>query len=128
MRAPAVCLMSVALLAPAAIASPAAETLEVRLSNFRFLPRMPTLEHGRGYTLRLVNASGGSHDFSAPGFFAAARIDPADAALVADGKVEVPGGATSTIHLTAPAAGSYRLKCTHGLHRLMGMKGEIQVR
>jgi len=128
MRALAVCLMSVALLAPAAIASPAAETLEVRLSKFRFSPRMPTLEHGRRYTLRLVNASGGSHDFSAPGFFAAARIDPADAALVADGKVEVPGGATRTIHLTAPAAGTYRLKCTHGLHGLMGMKGEIQVR
>ena len=58
--------------------------------------------------------------------FAAARIEPADAALVEDGEIEVPGKSTRTVHLV-PAAGTYRLTCTHTLHALLGMRGSIVV-
>ena len=106
-------------------AQPAVVT--VRLSNFSFTPNSIQLGAGAPATLILQNASHGGHNFSAPEFFAAARIDPKSAALVRNGTVEVPGGGAVNVSLV-PAAGSYRLKCTHTLHSTFGMKGTILVR
>src|SRR5688572_11331581 len=61
---------------PAAPQAPAA--VNVQLSNFKFTPRTIVLDHGRPYALRLYNASGGGHDFTAREFFAAASIAPGD--------------------------------------------------
>jgi plastocyanin len=74
----------------------------------------------------LENVASGGHDFAAPDFFAASLIRPNDAALVAGGNVEVPGSASRTVHLV-PAAGEYRLVCTHAGHALLGMTGRIVV-
>ena len=98
----------------------------VTLSNFDFTPHELHLRAGQPVALVLANVASGGHDFSAPEFFAAARIEPADAALVSRGEVDVPGGATRTIHLV-PAAGSYKLTCTHTMHAMFGMKGTIVV-
>lgn len=98
----------------------------VELSNFDFAPREIHLHAGRQTTLVLSNTASGGHNFAAREFFAAARVDPADAALVVNGKVEVPRNSTRTIHLV-PAAGTYRLTCTHTLHAMFGMKGRIVV-
>ena len=46
------------------------------------------LRAGRPYRLEVHNAASGGHDFTAPEFFAAARIAPADAAKVAGGLVQ----------------------------------------
>jgi uncharacterized cupredoxin-like copper-binding protein len=100
----------------------------VQLSNFKFTPRTLVLDHGRAYVLRLSNASNGGHDFSAPAFFAAAAIAPNDRRWVVDGEVEVPPGQTREIRLTAPAAGRYKLRCTHTFHKAFGMSGTITVR
>ncbi len=121
----AVSLLALAL-PPAAAQAPA--TVEVRLSNFNFTPETIILDHGRPYTLRLVNIADGGHDFSAPVFFAAASVAPDDRRWVTEGKVEVAPGQVREIHLTAPAAGSYKLKCTHTFHKMMGMSGTIVVR
>jgi plastocyanin len=98
----------------------------VQLSNFSFTPNTVQLRAGSPVTLRLQNASHGGHNFSAPQFFAAAKLDPKSAALVRGGSVEIPGGRTVNVTLV-PAAGRYRLKCTHTLHSTFGMKGTILV-
>jgi plastocyanin len=111
--------------AAAAPAQPA--VVAVELSNFSFSPASVQLRAGVPATLQLHNASGGGHNFSAPGFFAAARLDPRSAALVRNGRVEVPADGTVKLALV-PAAGRYKLRCTHTLHSAFGMKGFILVR
>ena len=99
----------------------------VNLANFSFTPMTIQLQAGVPTVLRLRNSSSGGHSFTAPQFFAAARIQPQSAALVQKGKVEIPGGASVDIALI-PAAGQYQLKCSHPFHAAFGMKGTIIVR
>ena len=110
-----------------ALAQPS-PTIMVQMANFKFTPENIVMDHGQSYVLRLTNVAGGGHDFTAPGFFAAASVAAADRRLIADGEVEVPAGRTIEIHLTAPAAGRYKLKCSHTFHKMLGMSGEIVVR
>ena len=112
--------------APLSPAEPA-QPITVALANFDFTPSTITMVHGRAYALTLTNTAGGGHNFAAPAFFTAAKIAPADRARVADGTVEVAGGQSVTIHLTAPAAGRYKVRCTHAFHTIFGMKGAIVV-
>lgn len=111
---------------PAAAQFEGAAEQRVELSSFGFAPRELHLHAGQPYTLVLTNTASGGHDFSAPEFFAAARVQPGDAALIEDGEIEVPARSTRTVHLI-PAAGSYKLTCTHTAHALLGMKGRIIV-
>jgi uncharacterized cupredoxin-like copper-binding protein len=103
-------------------------TIQVQLANFKFTPSTIAFEHGRPYVLRLVNASSGGHDFTAPAFFAAVTVAPTDRRWIQEGEIEVPAGQVREIHLTAPAAGTYKLKCTHSFHKMFGMSGRIIVR
>ncbi len=112
--------------APAAAQFQSAAEQRVELASFDFSPREIHLRAGQPYKLVLTNLSSGGHDFSAPEFFSAARIAPDDAALVDDGEVEVPARATRRVTLV-PAAGTYKLTCTHFGHALLGMKGKIVV-
>ena len=125
MRILALAALSLALPGAAQPAAPP-ETVQVRLSSFDFTPASLRLRAGVPILLRLENSSGGGHNFSAPQFFAAARIEPADAGLVRRGTIEVPSHSVREIRLV-PAAGRYRLRCTHSLHTAFGMKGSILV-
>jgi uncharacterized cupredoxin-like copper-binding protein len=107
------------------LAQPAA--VDVELSNFKYSPETIRLQPGHDYVLHLVNRSGGGHDFSAKAFFAAARIAPEDRAKLSGGRVNLGGGEEVRIHLTAPAAGRYPVRCTHFMHSTFGMTGEIVV-
>ena len=118
----------IALLGTQSAAPQAPAAVNVQLSNFKFTPRTIILDHGRPYVLRLYNASGGGHDFTAREFFAAASIAPSDRRWVREGEVEVPPGQLRAIRLTAPAPGRYNVKCTHRFHKLLGMGGTILVR
>lgn len=121
--------LSLGVTASATAQQDAAETrIAITLTSFAFTPEVTTLEHGRRYVLHLDNQSGGGHNFAAPAFFAAAVIAPADRAKISRGRVEVGGHESVDIHLTAPAAGSYALRCTHFLHTGFGMSGSIVVR
>lgn len=113
-------------LAPASVDFAGAERYEVTLSNFEFSPETLRLHAGRSYALVLNDVASGGHDFTAPEFFAAAQIMPGDAALVANGQVDLQGGQSKTVHLV-PASGTYDLVCTHTAHALLGMKGKIIV-
>src|SRR5688500_12162637 len=121
-------LLLVFLMAAAPVSAPAQNataTVEVRLSNFDYSPREIRLRAGEPVVLRLINASGGGHDSSAPDFFAAARIEPGQR-VVRGGKIEVPSRQAVSVRLV-PARGSYRLRCTHMLHSAFGMRGRIVV-
>jgi uncharacterized cupredoxin-like copper-binding protein len=109
-------------MAPAA-AQPAAQTIEISLSNFDFTPSTIHLHAGQPVVLHLVNSAHGGHNFAAPEFFAAARgvSGPVD-----HGKVEVTAHRSAEVRLT-PARGHYRLRCTHTMHTAFGMTGEIVV-
>ena len=109
--------------APPQVAPP---TTEVRLSNFDFSPREIRLRAGEPVVLRLINTSKGGHDFSAPAFFAAARIAPGQQMAINEGTIEVRPRQSVSVRLV-PARGSYRLRCTHTLHSAFGMRGRIVV-
>jgi len=104
----------------------AADEERIELSNFDFTPRDIHLHAGQATVLVLSNTASGGHNFAAREFFAAARVDRADAAMIEDGKIEVPAKSTRTVHLV-PAAGTYKLTCSHTLHTTFGMKGTIVV-
>ena len=128
MRLAHLALLPALLIAASTATAQAPATVEVHLSSFKFTPSTIVLRQGQPYTLRLVNDSGGGHDFAASDFFASAMVAPGDRAWVRGGSVEVPGGETRDIHLTASRAGTYKLKCTHTLHKTFGMSGRIIVR
>jgi plastocyanin len=125
------CATAAALLAAlgcgAAAAQPPAQTIAIEMSNFRYSPAMIRLEHGHKYRLHFVNRSGGGHDFTAGAFFGAAEIDPADRAKINRGGVSLRGHEEKSISLTAPAAGRYKVRCSHFMHSTFGMNGEIVV-
>jgi len=112
---------------PAVSQAPQPATVSVTLSNFKFNPAAIEMHAGVPTVLHLVNTASGGHNFTAPEFFAAAKIAPASQPLVHDGKVEVPKHSALDVTLT-PAAGQYSLKCTHMLHSSFGMNGTIVVR
>lgn len=126
--AAAVALAALSLSAPQAMAQGEnPQPVTVELSSFAFSPSSLTFQHGRVYRLHLVNASGGGHDFTAPEFFAASEIAPADRAKVAGGKIRLAGKESVDVTLTPEKAGTYELRCSHFLHASMGMKGQITV-
>lgn len=129
MRKFVVLIALVALAGPAEAQDPwaGATIVPVRLSSFDFTPSGIVLPAGRPVVLRLQNVSGGGHNFAARDFFQAAQVRPADQGKVVNGAVEVRGGTTVDIGLV-PAAGRYRLRCTHTFHTALGMSGSIQVR
>jgi plastocyanin len=118
--------LAFALAAPA-VSQPQAATVAVTMSNFKFEPNALQLRAGVPTVLHLVNTAGGGHNFTAPQFFAAARVAPASQPLIHDGMVEVPKHSAVDVELV-PAAGQYPLKCSHTLHSAFGMKGTITVR
>ena len=109
----------------AALAQPAAQTVDVRLTSFDFTPAQIHLRAGQPIMLRLTNGSSGGHNFSAPQFFAASQVAAGQSAIH-NGTIEVPSHQTVTVRLT-PQRGSYRLRCTHTLHTTFGMRGRIVV-
>ena len=113
--------------APASANFAAAQRVEVTLDNFNFEPRTINLVADRPLVLALTNTGSGGHNFSAPGFFAAAQMEQASADLVRDGLIEVAAGDTVELRLI-PATGGYDLDCTHVGHSLLGMAGSIVVR
>ena len=104
-----------------------AQEIEVHMSTFHFTPDKLEMRHGEAYRLHLINDASGGHNFDAGAFFAAAQIAPSDQAKIRKGSVELKGGQTIDIRLVAPAAGTYKLHCSHFLHTSFGMTGEIVV-
>lgn len=103
-----------------------AAQVTVTLSSFDFAPSSIHLRAGQPVVLHLVNDAGGGHNFSAPEFFAAAAIREQDQGLIYKGAIELRGNQSKDIALI-PRKGTYKLRCTHTMHSMFGMKGDIVV-
>lgn len=106
---------------PTAQATP--QQVTITIYSFGFAPSPIRLAAGRPVTLTFVNRSGSSHDFTAPGFFAASAIT---AGTAPNGEVELAGHETKSITLT-PHAGTFHAHCSHFMHAMFGMKDLIIV-
>jgi plastocyanin len=112
---------------PVQAQAPQPVTVSVTMENFKFTPNALQLRAGVPTVLHLTNTASGGHNFTAPEFFAAARIASASQSTVHNGVVEVPKHSSVEVVLV-PAAGQYPLKCSHTLHAAFGMRGSITVR
>jgi len=102
--------------------------IDIKLSEFRFAPAQIELDHGQTYLLRLTNDGRHAHDLSAKDFFKAVALDPAAAAKINNGDIDVPEGQTVEVALTPSTPGTYEMHCGRPMHSMLGMKGQIVVR
>ena len=126
----------VTFVASAATNSPAAPIVEgtygaprpvnISLTSFNLSPETLQLKAGEPILLRIANDSGLAHDLTAPEFFKAAAIRPADAMRIVSGKIAVSPH-NSLIIAMIPAAGRFPVKCSHPFHKMLGMSGIIVV-
>jgi uncharacterized cupredoxin-like copper-binding protein len=104
------------------------ETVTITLSSFAFTPETIALEHGRPYRLVFVNTSSGGHNFVAPDFFRTAQIAGDDSARIDDGRIELEAGERLQIRVMIAEPGHYDVHCSHFMHSVFGMTGDIVVR
>jgi plastocyanin len=108
-----------------ASAAPAPDIVTVHLSNFAFTPDQLRLRVGEPVHLRIVNDSTGGHNFTAPSLFSASTFP--DGSPPTSGKVEVGPKSSTDIVFVPRVPGTYRVECTHFLHSLFGMTGNVVV-
>jgi plastocyanin len=109
-----------------ALAAANPETITVRMSSFKYEPERLRLRAGVPVRLRFVNESRGGHDFSAPDFFASSDY-PAGSSPPPEGRIAVPANGSAEITIVPKRTGMFRVTCTHFLHTLFGMTGEVEV-
>lgn len=115
---------------PAHIAWEQAQKLEVVLDDYSFTPSQVVLRANQPYVLRLRNAAGTRHSFTAPEFFRTAALGPGDASAqvrAGGGSVTVAPGETASLDVLPLRPGTYPLTCDRPLHALFGMTGQIVV-
>ena len=104
-----------------------ATPISISLTDYAFTPGSLDLKAGTTYQLHFVNAGSKDHNFSAPEFFAAAQIAADDQAKLSKGIVELGSGKSLDITVTPGQAGTFTVECTHFMHKMMGMHGNITV-
>jgi plastocyanin len=121
--ATAVVLLAVPLAAAAQTATP----ISITLTNYAFTPAALNLKAGTTYQMHFINSGSKDHNFSAPEFFAASQIAPEDQTKVSKGLVALESGQSIDITVTPGHAGTFAVECTHFMHKMMGMHGNIVV-
>jgi plastocyanin len=104
-----------------------ATPISITLTNYAFTPTGLSLKAGVPYQLHFTNNGSKDHNFSAPEFFAASQIAPGDEAKVEKGLVALDSGQSVDITVTPGHAGTFPVECTHFMHKMMGMHGNITV-
>jgi plastocyanin len=113
--------------APAAAQDwPSAPEYDVLLTSFEIQPALIRLKAGEPVRLRFVNNSEQGHSFSAPGFFAHARLRGRDRERVKGGALVAPPLSETTIMLV-PTAGRYPARGDNLFRRMLGMRATIVV-
>ena len=115
------------MLVPLGAMAETATPISISLTDYAFTPGTLDLKAGTTYQLHFVNSGSKDHNFSAPEFFAAAQIAAEDQAKLSKGIVELGGGKSVDITVTPGQAGAYPVECTHFMHKMMGMHGNIVV-
>lgn len=106
-------------------AAPEPVTVNVTMIDYEFVPNHLTFQHGVRYRLHLENHGKETHEFTAPVFFAAAKIDNPDALNGEHTEIVMQPGETEDVFLTPDKPGTYDLRCAD--HDWFGMVGGIAV-
>jgi plastocyanin len=102
--------------------------IDIAMSDYAFTPNKLDLLAGSQYELHFTNAGSKGHDFASKELFAAVTVAPEDRAKVEDGGVDVDGGATVDVRITANKPGTYNFRCTHFMHATFGMTGTAVIK
>jgi uncharacterized cupredoxin-like copper-binding protein len=106
-------------------AAPPAETLNIVMVDYRFMPDHLTFRHNVHYRLHLENHGKETHEFTAPTFFATAKIDNPEILNREHTEIVMQPGETKDLFLTPGKPGTYDLRCSD--HDWNGMVGGITV-
>jgi len=102
-----------------------AQTVELRMIEYQFIPDQLTLRHGQPYRLHLVNAGKEGHDFTAPEFFQSAIVQDPGAFNDSRFSVFLQPQQMIDIYLIAQNAGLFAPRCAD--HDWAGMTATIVV-
>jgi uncharacterized cupredoxin-like copper-binding protein len=100
-------------------------TVNVVMIDYRFRPDHLTFRHGMYYRLHLENHGKQTHEFTAPTFFAAAKIENPDVLNSEHSEIVMQPGDSKDLFFTPGAPGTYDLHCAD--HDWDGMIGGITV-
>jgi uncharacterized cupredoxin-like copper-binding protein len=100
-------------------------TVNVAMIDYKFQPDHLVLQHGVPYRLHLENHGKETHEFTAPVFFAASKIDNPDVLNRERSEVVMQPGDVKDLFVTPGPPGNYDLRCAD--HDWDGMTGGITV-
>ena len=100
--------------------------VDLRLTDFDIAPEIVHLRAGQRVFLQITNDSPLPHDLTAPEFFAASLAPAAEASAVKEGRIAIRPRESLAL-VIEPRAGRYSMKCSHPLHKMLGMSGTIVV-
>lgn len=106
-------------------AAPEPVTLNVTMIDYKFIPDHLTFRHDVAYRLHLENHGKETHEFTAPTFFAAAKIDNPNVLNGEHTEIVMQPGDIKDLFLTPGKPGTYDLRCSD--HDWNGMVGGITV-
>jgi uncharacterized cupredoxin-like copper-binding protein len=106
-------------------AAPDPVAMNVTMIDYKFVPDHLTFQHDVYYRLHLENHGKETHEFTAPIFFAAAKIDNPQVLNHEHSEVVVQPGESKDVLLTPGKPGTYDLRCSD--HDWNGMTGGITV-
>ena len=115
----------IALAGSCCAAAAAPVRIDVRMVDYRFSPDHLNLEHGVHYRLHLENHGKETHEFTAPTYFAAAKLDNPEVLNREHTEVVMQPGESKDVLFTPGAPGTYDLRCSD--HDWGGMVGGITV-
>jgi plastocyanin len=122
-------LASLILAAAPALAAPAPvkpQIVPVRMQDRTFRPQVIRMKGGVPTRIVLTNRDRTAHDFYAPDFFNAARINGRGVGALDKNRLTVRSGETRAITVI-PRPGHYDLKSSKALDVASGMQGQILV-
>lgn len=122
-RAARACLPALAMVLGGAAPEPV--TVNVVMVDYKFEPDHLTFRHGVRYRLHLENHGKETHEFTAPVFFAAAKIETPDVLNREHSEIVVQPGETKDLVFAPGKPGTYDLRCAD--HDWNGMVGGIKV-
>ena len=120
------CLLGLLLATPLAQSAPKPVKRDVVMVDYSFEPDRLIFQHGVHYQLHLENHGNETHEFTAPVFFATAKIDNADVLDNKGSEVTLQPGDKKDVFLTPQQPGKYDLRCAD--HDWYGMVGGITVK
>jgi uncharacterized cupredoxin-like copper-binding protein len=120
----AIITLAIAGATPAAAAD--ARPVTVVTSEYQFAPAKLAFKRGALYRLHLENHGKEQHEFTAPEFFKAVKLQNAEALNADRTEIELPPGTAKDLFFVPQQSGHYPLRCSD--HDWAGMTGSITVK